>query len=284
MKLGASKPKPANNNTRSVNRVTTNLSRNNNKTQAPKTTASKGPSVNLALDSWNTKTEEKVVKKIEHKNGGSKKNGEKGDFFSDFDDKNEEKAAEEIAEVKEPVVEVKVEDKTEVKEKSPTVEKVVEKPNKEEISENWTNVEKSEVEGDWPTFDDDDVTKTQEAVEKVQPKVMLGATLTSGNSPKPKPATGMFAKKKKKAGFGKKGGSKLGSKRVVVDDFDELEKKAASMKIQPTVKQNIVTTTSIKSTGLKEDRNDRLGMASVGNKGALFSHGISMQTISQEET
>ena len=48
------------------------------------------------------------------------------------------------------------------------------------------------------------------------------------------------------AGFGKKGGSKLGSKRVVVDDFDELEKKAASMKIQPTVKQNIVTTTTIK--------------------------------------
>merc|ERR1719376_1943734 len=153
MKLGASKPKPANNNTRSVNRVTTNLSRNNNKTQAPKTTASKGPSVNLALDSWNTKTEEKVVKKIEHKNGGSKKNGEKGDFFSDFDDKNEEKVAEEIEKVKEPVVEVKVEDKTKVGEKSPMVEKVVEKPNKEEISENWTNVEKSEVEGDWPTFD-----------------------------------------------------------------------------------------------------------------------------------
>merc|ERR1719376_1364786 len=255
MKLGASKPKPANNNTRSVNRVTTNLSRNNNKTQAPKTTASKGPSVNLALDSWNTKTEEKVVKKIEHKNGGSKKNGEKGDFFSDFDDKNEEKVAEEIEKAEEPVVEVKVEDKTQVKEKSPVVEKVVEKPNKEEISENWTNVEKSEVEGDWPTFDDDDVTKrdddvnkTQEAVEKVQPKVILGATLTSGNSPKPKPATGMFAKKKKKVGFGKKGGSKLGSKRVVVDDFDELEKKAASMKIQPTVKQNIVTTTSIKSS------------------------------------
>merc|ERR1719376_1622873 len=233
MKLGASKPKPANNKTRSVNRITTNLPRNNNKTQAPKTNASKGPSVNLALDSWNTKTEEKVVKKtepkkIEHKDGVSKKNGEKGDFFSDFDDKNEEKVAEE----KEPVVEVKVEDKTEGGEKSPTVEKVVEKPNKEEISENWTNVEKSEVEGDWPTFDDDDVTKTQEAVKKTEEKVILDATLTSGNSPKPKPATGMFAKKKKKAGFGKKGGSKLGSKRVVVDDFDELEKKAASMKIQ----------------------------------------------------
>merc|ERR1719376_904502 len=149
MKLGASKPKPSNNNTRSVNRITTNLSRNNNKTQAPKTNASKGPSVNLALDSWNTKSEEKVVKKtepkvIEHKNGVSKKNGEKGDFFSDFDDKNEEKVAEEIekAEVKESVVEVKVEDKTKVE------EKVVEKPNKEGISENWTNVEKSEVEGD----------------------------------------------------------------------------------------------------------------------------------------
>merc|ERR1719376_1724695 len=177
MKLGASKPKPSNNNTRSVNRITTNLSRNNNKTQAPKTAASKGPSVNLALDSWNnktqekaapkvietikakitvaasrgpsvnlaldswnTKTEEKVVNKnepkvIEHKNGVSKKNGEKGDFFSDFDDKNEEKVAEEIEKVKEPMVEVRVKDKTEVEEKSPTVEKVVEKPNKEGISE-----------------------------------------------------------------------------------------------------------------------------------------------------
>merc|ERR1719376_1161000 len=172
MKLGASKPKPSNNNTRSVNRITTNLSRNNNKTQAPKTNASKGPSVNLALDSWSTKTEEKVAPKvIEHKNGVSKKNGEKGDFFSDFDDKNEEKVAEEIEKAEVEVVEVKVEDKTQVEEKSPVVEKVVEKPNKEGISENWTNVEKSEVEGDWPTFDDDDVTKTQEAVEKVQPKV-----------------------------------------------------------------------------------------------------------------
>jgi len=291
MKLGASKPannKPA---SRSVNRITTNASRNNNKTQAPKT-ASRGPSVNLALDSWNTKPEEKVVKKIkpkitEHKNGVSKK--EKGDFFSDFDDKTEEKVKEKN-EVKEPVIETKEEEKVEVEEKSPTVEKVDEKPKKEEISENWTNVEKSEVEGDWPTFDDDDVTKGNndvtkkaEVEEKVQPKVLLGASLTSGISPKQKPTTGMFAKKKKKAGFGKKGGSKLGSKKVVVEDFDELEKKAASMKIQPKIQQNIVTTTVTKSTSSKEDRNDRLGMASVGNKRALFSHGISMQTISQEE-
>ena len=67
------------------------------------------------------------------------------------------------------------------------------------------NVTESEVEGDWPTFDDDDVTKGNndvtkkaEVEEKVQPKVLLGASLTSGISPKPKPATGMFAKKKKK--------------------------------------------------------------------------------------
>ena len=48
------------------------------------------------------------------------------------------------------------------------------------------------------------------------------------------------------AGFGKKGGSKLGSKKVIVEDFDELEKKAASMKIQPKIQQNIVTTTTVK--------------------------------------
>merc|ERR1719354_747891 len=73
MKLGASKPAKNKTNSRSVNRITTNASRNN-------------------------KTEEKVVKKTEpkiteHKNGVSKK--EKGDFFSDFDDKREEKIKEE---------------------------------------------------------------------------------------------------------------------------------------------------------------------------------------------
>ena len=98
------------------------------------------------MDSWNTKTEEKIVKitepKItEHKNGVSKK--EKGDFFSDFDDKIEEKVKEETEkiEVKEPVVETKEEEKTETEEKSATVEKVDENPKKEEISDNWTNVE-----------------------------------------------------------------------------------------------------------------------------------------------
>merc|ERR1719466_666476 len=77
MKRGASKPAKS---VRSVNKLPTNVSRNNNK-PAPKTTASRGPSVNLALDSWNNKTEEKPApKKTEpnKNNGVAKKNVGKG--------------------------------------------------------------------------------------------------------------------------------------------------------------------------------------------------------------
>merc|ERR1712096_272634 len=99
MKLGASKPAKPTKSVRSVNKLPTNVSRNNNK-PAPKTTASRGPSVNLALDSWNNKAEEKPApKKIEaNKSNGvvAKKNAEKGDdFFKDFDDEKKEEKVEE---------------------------------------------------------------------------------------------------------------------------------------------------------------------------------------------
>merc|ERR1712096_166002 len=99
MKLGASKPAKPTWAVRSVNKLPTNVSRNNNK-PAPKTTASRGPSVNLALNSWNNKTEEKPApKKTEaKKNNGvvAKKNAEKGDdFFKDFDDEKKEEKVEE---------------------------------------------------------------------------------------------------------------------------------------------------------------------------------------------
>merc|ERR1712096_524244 len=88
MKLGASKPAKPTKSVRSVNKLPTNVSRNNN------TPAPRGPSVNLALDSWNNKTEEKPApKKTEpnKNNGVVKKNVEKGDdFFKDFDNKKKE--------------------------------------------------------------------------------------------------------------------------------------------------------------------------------------------------